>query len=237
MPYNRQIPDAPIAGSMLPRVEAADLKSQDILVLTQPGNPIGQKNKSMELGALFGSDLFKFAGLYNSLIKSNILEYSGALASASQSSFTEVCHLDVDPRMDIEFHVWGTSNTASDIVVSGETYSNFDYGLKARTRQMYLPDDVDRDLIAFGGYAGRKDADGGPSTPAYNAVFGLYPINYNPSAGELANYPTKRVTLFLAAGMTNNLYHATIPSEFNLKIQATIYPSKYVNDILAATTP
>jgi hypothetical protein len=234
MPYNRQIPDAPIAGSMLPRVEAADLKSQDILVLTQPGNPIGQKNKSMELGALFGSDLFKFAGLYNSLIKSNILEYSGALASASQSSFTEVCHLDVDPRMDVEFHVWGTSNTAG---ASGDTYSNFEYGLRARTRQMYLPDDQDRDLVVFGGYAGRKDADGGPSTPAYNAVFGLYPINYNPSAEKLAYHPTKRVTLFLAAGATMNQYHATSPSEFNLKIQATIYPSKYVNDILAATTP
>lgn len=234
MPYNRQIPDAPIAGSMLPRVAAADLKSKDILVLTQPGNPIGQKNKSMELGALFGSDLFKFAGLHNSLIKSNILEYSGALASASLNSFTEVCHLDVDPRMDVEFHVWGTSNQAG---ASGDTYSDFEYGLRARTRQMYLPDDVDRDLIAFGGYAGLKDADGGPSTPVYNVVFGLYPINYNPSAGELASHPTKRVTLFLAAGANMNPYHATIPSEFNLKIQATIYPSKYVNNILKATTP
>lgn len=232
MPYNRQIPDAPIAGSMLPRVAAADLKSQDILVITQPGNPIGQKNKSMELGALFGSDLFKFAGLYNSLIKSNILEYSGALASASADSFTEVCHLDVDPRMDVEFHVWGTSGQAG---ASGDTYDNFDYGLRARTRQMYLPDDQDRDLVAFGGYAGSKDSDGGPSVPAYNAAFGLYPINYNPSADELANYPTKRVTLFLAAGATMNPYHATVPSEFSLKIQATIFPSKYVSDALKAT--
>jgi hypothetical protein len=74
---------------MLPRVAAADLKSQDILILTQPGNPIGQKNKSMELGALFGSDLFKFAGLYNSLIKTNILEYSGALKATSSSQYTE----------------------------------------------------------------------------------------------------------------------------------------------------
>lgn len=232
MPYNRQIPDAPIAGSMLPRAEV--LTAQDLLLLIQPGNNLGQKNKSLELGALFGSDLFKFAGLYNSLIKSNILEYSGALASASTGSFTEVCHLDVDPRMDVEFHVWGTSNTAG---ASGDTYSNFDYGLRARTRQMYLPDDQERDLVAFGGYAGYKTADGGPSVPAYNAVFGLYPINYNPSAGELASYPTKRVTLFLAAGYTMNPYHATVPSVFSLKIQATIYPSKYVNNILAATTP
>lgn len=232
MPYKRQIPDAPITGSMLPR--AASVDPSDILVLIKPNNPLGQRNKSLELGGLFDSDLFKFAGLYNSLIKSNILDYSGALASASQSSFTEICHLDVDPRMDVEFHVWGTSDQAG---ASGDTYSNFEYGLRARTRQMYLPDDQDRDLVAFGGYAGRKDTDGGPSTPAYNAVFGLYPINYNPSAGELANYPTKRVTLFLAAGATMNPYHATIPSEFTLKIQATIFPSKCVSDILKGTTP
>lgn len=232
MPYNRQIPDAPIAGSMLPRPTA--LTAQDLLLLIQPGNNLGQKNKAVTLETLFSSDLFKFAGLYNSLIKSNILDYSGALASASKNSFTEICHLDVDPRMDVEFHVWGTSNQAG---ASGDTYSNFGYGLRARTRQMYLPDDQDRDLVAFGGYAGSKDTDGGPSTPAYNAVFGLYPINYNPSAGELANYPTKRVTLFLAAGATMNPYHATIPSEFTLKIQATIFPSKYVSDILKATTP
>ena len=149
MPYNRQIPDAPIAGSMLPRPTA--LTAQDLLLLIQPGNNLGQKNKAVTLEALFGSDLFKFAGLYNSLIKSNILDYSGALASASRSEFTEVCHLDVDPRMDVEFHVWGTSNQAG---ASGDTYSNFDYGLRARTRQMYLPDDTDRDLVAFGGYAG-----------------------------------------------------------------------------------
>ena len=45
MPYNRQIPDAPIAPSMLPRVAAADLTSQDVLILTQPGNNHGEKNK------------------------------------------------------------------------------------------------------------------------------------------------------------------------------------------------
>ena len=53
MPYKRPIPDAPIAPSMLPRVAAADLTSQDVLVLTQPGNNPGEKNKGLELGALF----------------------------------------------------------------------------------------------------------------------------------------------------------------------------------------
>ena len=50
MPYNRQIPDAPIAGSMLPR--ATELTLDDILLLTQPGNPIGQKNKALTLSLL-----------------------------------------------------------------------------------------------------------------------------------------------------------------------------------------
>ena len=51
MPYNKnQIPDAPIAGSMLPR--ATEFHDNDILVLIQPNNPIGQRNKSTTLGDL-----------------------------------------------------------------------------------------------------------------------------------------------------------------------------------------
>lgn len=50
MPYNRQIPDAPIPGSMLPR--ASELTLADLLVLIQPGNPIGQRNKSLTLEQL-----------------------------------------------------------------------------------------------------------------------------------------------------------------------------------------
>lgn len=50
MPYDRQIPDAPIALSMLPR--ATTISLDDILVLTQPGNPIGQKNKALTLQVL-----------------------------------------------------------------------------------------------------------------------------------------------------------------------------------------
>lgn len=53
MPYTHQIPDAPVAPSMLPRVSAASLTLQDILLLTQPGNNPGQKNKGLELGVLF----------------------------------------------------------------------------------------------------------------------------------------------------------------------------------------
>ena len=53
MPYKHPIPDAPIAPSMLPRVAAENLTSQDVLVLTQPRNNPGQKNKGLELGTLF----------------------------------------------------------------------------------------------------------------------------------------------------------------------------------------
>ena len=53
MPYKHPIPDSPIAPSMLPRVPAAKLTLQDILVLTQPGNHPGEKNKGLQLGALF----------------------------------------------------------------------------------------------------------------------------------------------------------------------------------------
>lgn len=48
MPYDRQIPDAPIALSMLPRLE--DLQDGDLIYVVRPTNPIGQRSKSMELG-------------------------------------------------------------------------------------------------------------------------------------------------------------------------------------------
>lgn len=47
MPYNHPIPDAPIAPGMLPRVAAENLTAQDVLILTQPGNNPGQKNKGL----------------------------------------------------------------------------------------------------------------------------------------------------------------------------------------------
>lgn len=48
MPYNRQIPDAPIALSMLPWLE--DLQDTDLIYVVRPTNPLGQRSKSMELG-------------------------------------------------------------------------------------------------------------------------------------------------------------------------------------------
>ena len=131
---NRQIPDAPIALSMLPRAAAADLKKNDLLYLVKPGNNLGERCKSLELETLFSSDLFKFAGVYNSIIKSNILEYSGALAATSSSQYTEVCHLDVDVLSDVVFHVGGSSDKAEP--GAGGT-GGYQYGLQWKTEQYY----------------------------------------------------------------------------------------------------
>ena len=55
MPYNRQIPNAPISMSMLPR--ATELSKEDLLYLVRPNKPLGQRCKSLDLGTLFGSEL------------------------------------------------------------------------------------------------------------------------------------------------------------------------------------
>ena len=47
MPYNHPIPDAPIALSMLPRLE--DLQDGDLIYMVRPTNPIGQRRGEMEL--------------------------------------------------------------------------------------------------------------------------------------------------------------------------------------------
>lgn len=225
MPYNRQIPDAPMAGSMLPR--ATVLTLADILVLTQPGNPIGQKNKALTLETLFSSDLFKFAGVYNSIIKSNILEYSGALASTSLNQYTEVCHLDVGVLSDVVFHVWGSSDAAT----AGTGGTRYQYGLRGKTEQYYEGEDIGKVLEAMSpSYFQEND---NVISPVYNAVFGLKPYEFNVSPAK----PTKRVTLYLSTGTTFSPYHATGPSSFSLNIQATIYPSKFVDNVLKATTP
>lgn len=52
MPYNRQIPDAPIALSMLPRIQAEDLNDDDLMYLIVPNNTIGQRCKALALAAL-----------------------------------------------------------------------------------------------------------------------------------------------------------------------------------------
>lgn len=225
MPYFRQIPDAPIALSMLPRDESP--AASDLIYLAKPNAPIGQRSKAVELSALFGSDPAKYT---SGIICSNILEYSGALAATSTSAYTEVAHVDIDPRLDVQFHVWGTSDQASD----GSEYNSYSYGLRARVRMLYLPDDLDRDLVAIAPSGFRNSDSTGPA-PTYNAFFGCLPFEYSPSPSELHNHPTKRVTLYLSTGTTGSPYHGTDPASFALKIQAAIFPRKINTTILQAT--
>lgn len=225
MPYDRQIPDAPIALSMLPRDESP--AASDLIYLVKPNNPIGQRSKAVELSALFGSDPAKYT---SGIICSNILDYSGALAATSASAYTEVAHVDIDPRLDVQFHVWGTSHPASD----GSEYNTYSYGLRALVRMMYLPDDQDRDLVAIAP-SGYRNSDGTGSAPTYNAFFGCLPFEYSLSPSEFQTYPTKRVTLYLSTGTTGNPYHGIDPASFALKIQATIFPRQIDTTILKAT--
>lgn len=226
MPYDRQIPDAPIALSMLPRDESP--VASDLIYIAKPNAPIGQRSKAVELSALFGSDPAKYAPR---IICSNILEYSGALAATSTgNAYTEVAHVDIDPRLDVQFHVWGTSGQASD----GSEYNSYSYGLRARVRMMYLPDDQDRDLVAIAPSGFRNSDSTGPA-PTYNAFFGCLPFNYSPSPSELQYYPTKRVTLYLSTGTTGSPYHGKDPASFALNIQATIFPRQIDTTILKAT--
>lgn len=55
MPYDRQIPDAPIALSMMPRL--TDLKDTDLIYVVRPTNPLGQRSKATEIGLLAGKFL------------------------------------------------------------------------------------------------------------------------------------------------------------------------------------
>lgn len=52
MPYNRQIPDATIALSMLPQVQAEDIGDSDLMYLVKPNNTIGQRCKAIALSVL-----------------------------------------------------------------------------------------------------------------------------------------------------------------------------------------
>ena len=47
MPYDRQIPDSPIALSMLLRLE--DLQDGDLIYVVRPTNPLGQRCKSVRM--------------------------------------------------------------------------------------------------------------------------------------------------------------------------------------------
>lgn len=159
-------------------------------------------------------------------IVSNILTYTGALPQFSSTSdisfYTKVCELDINPHYDVEFHVWGTSGNAS---TSQSGYDIYNYGLAAIVRQTYVPDDTDVDLHSTMGMSLRYKVDDTTvdvTTPTYNSIFGVAPKVYNPTAAELAAYPTKKVSLYLASGCSSSPYQATPPELYTLNIQARL---------------
>lgn len=120
MPYNRQIPDAPIAGSMLPR--ATELTLDDLLVLIQPGNPIGQKNKALTLQVLaaFLGDKFNSIVLQGSNGKSLTLTGNGTTFSkphTSQSDLSDYTIVESDDGITLQV----TGPTGTQKVVLGYT--------------------------------------------------------------------------------------------------------------------
>lgn len=120
MSYNRQIPDAPIAPSMLPR--AVVLTLEDILVLTQPGNPIGQKSRSLTLQMLaaFLGDKFKSIVLNGSDGKSLTLTGDGttfAKPHTSQSDMRDYTIVESDDGITLQV----TGPTGTQKVVLGYT--------------------------------------------------------------------------------------------------------------------
>lgn len=107
MPYNRQIPDAPIPGSMLPR--ASELTLADLLVLIQPGNPIGQRNKSLTLEQL--SNFLK--SVFEDKLALKELDILGNEDSTAQIPKVSGWKLVTDTDV--------TSNTYGQLIVTCET--------------------------------------------------------------------------------------------------------------------
>lgn len=158
-------------------------------------------------------------------IVSNILTYSGVLQQFSSNSdvshYTKVAELDVDPRYDVEFQVWGTSNSST----PGTTYTSYAYGLSAITRQYWADDDTDRDLFTqYSVSPVSYDSTGASTgfTPVYNTRFGVVPHKYTITSESLSQYPTKKVTLYLASGTSSSLYQGNTPASFNVNIQARV---------------
>lgn len=229
MPYNpSNIPDSPLPISMLP--DAEELTIQDLLLITQLGNA-NFRSRRLSLNALFGSAIFKNASaLAAAPVYSNILDFTGALPQFSTSrisGMTKVAEIDCDPRYDVEFHVWGESNAAG----GSTSQTRYEYGLTGIVRQVYDPDDVDRDLLAKF-TAGYKAGDNVSPTPIYNGVFHTIPYDYTNDI--ISAYPTKKVSLYLSSGTSASPYQDNGPSSFTLKIQAKLTLANYKLDLLAA---
>lgn len=241
MPYNHPIPDAPVAPSMLPRVAAADLTSQDVLVLTQPGNNPGQKNKGLELGALFDAPFAGPSYAAGAAPKFYEFTYDGAIPrtgiapgkTGSLTCGTQIAYLEVPFKHQAIFWIDGYSETAT---TSGEDNTDYTYALRITARSLWSPhDDEDHDLF-FPCFTGLRQMSSGN--------IGYEPTMYFPSVGEKVPYTargqwwlhnpahgadipdtvTKELTLFAFGGGSNSPYQATDPSAYHLNIHVLVFP-------------
>lgn len=245
MPYNHPIPDAPIAPSMLPRVAAADLTSQDVLVLTQPENNPGQKNKGLELGALFGAPFAAPVYAAGAAPKFYEFTYAGPIPRTgvapdqpgSNSVGTRIAYLEVPFKHQAIFWIDGYSDTAT---TSGDT-RGYTYALRITARSLWSPhDDEDHDLFfpCFTGIRQMSEGDigyeptiqfpsssGGPGLPyiPYTAR-GQWWL-HNPAHGaDIPDTVTKELSLFAFGGGSNNPYQAIDPSSYHLNIHVLVFP-------------
>lgn len=251
MPYNHPIPDAPIAPSMLPRVAAADLTSQDVLVLTQPGNNPGQKNKGLELGALFGAPFA--APVYAAAAAPKFYEftYDGALprngiAPGGQGVSglgTRIAYLEVPFKSLAMFWIDGYSGTATSYLDpnSSDSYiTNYTYGLRLTARSLWSPHDDEGHDLFFPCMTGRRVPydDSSYSDPKYEPTIQFPSVGekvpytargqwwlHNPAHGvDIPDTVTKQLSLFAFGGKSNSPYQAIDPASYHLNIHVLVFP-------------
>lgn len=142
MPYPpRQIPDAPVPGSMIPR--ASTLHGTDIVVIVQPVNDPGQKTRTMTLSQLAafisggGLDSITFvgAGGYTTTVDGNGVKYHKDATPSDQAIRdyaidTDGVHVSVTtPNYTKKFETDGTkaviTKTESGLTDKVEVFDNY----------------------------------------------------------------------------------------------------------------
>jgi hypothetical protein len=211
MPYDRQIPDAPISLSMLPRLE--NLQDGDLFYVVRPTNPIGQRCKSTDLLSVFSSGIGSFV--------TPILDWGpDSLPQTGPAQMEAICYIDVDPRSQVIFKVWGTSTAA------GTGDGDYDYGLCGRVQTRWPGVDTTQRELKKNVYSGSNLHIGGqsygPIVPTYDAFFSELPYNYDVTPENLQAHPNKRVALSLSSGSTDASGQSNPPATFQLKIQAIV---------------
>lgn len=254
MPYNHPIPDAPIAPAMLPRVTAENLTLQDVLILTQPGNNPGQKNKGLELGALFDASFAAQAYAAGAAPKFYEFAYEGPLPRTgvapdqpgSNAVGTQIVQLTIPFKHQAIFWLDGYSDRATSFAsATGDYVTSYTYGLRLTARSFWSPNDGANHDLFFPCMTGRRgdptDTQGNvsyepeiqfpdPTTGAPGALHIPYSARgqwwlHNPAHEEGASSTaTKLLSLFAFGGASNNPYQAEDPASYHLNIHVLVFP-------------